>query len=232
MKSLPKNKRIACLWFPNWPVQRLLAARPELGRTVLLLTETTGHGEFVSFGNSWACRRGISAGMPLAEAQSLVHRRDVVHFEPMQPEADRIALGEAYRDSLHEFIHCLGILSQRYPAMFHSKAQQLLPCLTTRLSQLAAALDDDDKQTDATKERCRRLADCVRLQFPNQQVNWIYKSLRRTHVRLRELVSTLKIECKQRGCSFCVRGGAGIALENAVVIRLYALSPVTRRRQA
>ncbi len=94
MNASSKTKRVVCLWFPDWPLQRLLAARPELARTVLLLTEKTRRGEFVSFCNPWACRRGIAVGMPLAEALSLVHGRDSVTVEPVQPEADRIALEE------------------------------------------------------------------------------------------------------------------------------------------
>jgi hypothetical protein len=111
----------------------------------------------------------------------------------------------------------LGILNDRYPALFLPKAKQLLPGLITRLSQLAAAIDDD-MQTDATKERCKWLADRVRLQFPNQQVNWIYRSLRRTHVRLSELVSASQVECEQRGYSFSVHVGIGITIGNVVVI--------------
>ena len=94
MNPSPKTQRIACLWFPDWPVQYRLAAKPELARTVLLLMERTGRGEFVVFGNRWAGKRGISRGMPLAEARSLVSGRDVVHVEPMQPAADRAALEE------------------------------------------------------------------------------------------------------------------------------------------
>jgi hypothetical protein len=39
MESLSKIKRIACLWLPNWSIQRILVAKPELARTVLLLTK-------------------------------------------------------------------------------------------------------------------------------------------------------------------------------------------------
>ncbi len=92
MKPSSQNKRIVCLWFPDWPVQRLRAARPELARAVLLLTETNRRGELVAFRNRRASRRGIAVGMSVAEARSLVFRRDAVHVEPMQPEADRTAL--------------------------------------------------------------------------------------------------------------------------------------------
>ena len=108
MNASSKTKRVVCLWFPDWPLQRLLAARPELARTVLLLTEKTRRGEFVSFCNPWACRRGIAVGMPLAEALSLVHGRDSVTVEPVQPEADRIALEElALR--CEQYSPCVGL---------------------------------------------------------------------------------------------------------------------------
>jgi hypothetical protein len=150
-------------------------------------------------------------------------RRSHAHLLPFG--LDQLALGRpltiatrrACRDSVCEFTYCLGILNQRYAALFSPKAQQLLPSLTTRLSQLVVALDDD-KQTEATKERCRWLADRVRLQFPNQQVNAIYRSLCRTQVRLRDVVSSVQTECQRRGCSFSVHVGTGIAMENVVVI--------------
>ena len=108
MNASSKTKRIVCLWLPDWPLQRLLAARPELARTVLLLTEKTRRGEFVSFCNPWACRCGIAVGMPLAEALSLVQRRDAVTLEPVQPEADRIALEElALR--CEQYSPCVGL---------------------------------------------------------------------------------------------------------------------------
>ncbi len=114
MKSSPQVKRIVCLRFPDWPVQRLLASRPELARTVLLLTETTRRGEFVSCCNLRASRRGVSVGMPLAEARSLVSGRDVVHVEPIQPEADRAALEKL---ALHceQYSPCVGLEEAESP---------------------------------------------------------------------------------------------------------------------
>ena len=46
--------------------------------------------------------------MPLAEAQLLVHRRDVVHVEPVQSEADRIAL-EALALRCESYSPCVGL---------------------------------------------------------------------------------------------------------------------------
>lgn len=67
---------IACLWFPNWPVQRLLCARPDLdGETALFDAERT------IVASSMA---GL-VGLPVAEAEG-------VHLEPHDAAADRTAL--------------------------------------------------------------------------------------------------------------------------------------------
>jgi protein ImuB len=52
--------------------------------------------------------------MPLAEALSLVHVRDAVTVEPMQPEADRTALEEL---ALHceQYSPCVGLEEAEYP---------------------------------------------------------------------------------------------------------------------
>jgi protein ImuB len=108
MNLLPTNKRIACLWFPDWPLQYRLAARRELVRAVLLLTEKTARGEFVVFANRTAARRGIGPGMPLTEARSLVSRRDAVEIDSMRPEADRAAL-EALALFCERYSPCVGL---------------------------------------------------------------------------------------------------------------------------
>ena len=66
----------ACVWFPNWPIQRLLSARPKLGRPLALFDQ----------------RRKIVAssiadvvGLPVAEVEGL-------HLEQHDPQTDRRAL--------------------------------------------------------------------------------------------------------------------------------------------
>jgi protein ImuB len=83
-----------CLWFPRWPIQCLLASRSELDRAFVLLTEKTGRGEFVDCCNQPASRRGVAAGMPVAEARSLARSGETVVVEPIRPDADRLALVE------------------------------------------------------------------------------------------------------------------------------------------
>ena len=114
MKLSINAQRIACLAFPNWPIQRLLVAKPELARTVLLLTENTTGGEVVRFCNRLACRRGIAAGMPLTEVQAVVRARDTVVAEPLQAEADREALAQiAIR--CERYSPCVGLEEGDYP---------------------------------------------------------------------------------------------------------------------
>jgi protein ImuB len=94
MKRSINVQRIACLAIPNWPIQRLLAEKPELARSVLLLTEKTTGGEVVEYCNRLASRRGIAPGMPLTEAQAGARPTDAVVAEPLQPKADREALAQ------------------------------------------------------------------------------------------------------------------------------------------
>lgn len=74
-----------CVWLPNWPLQRLRVAHPELKRDVVLYERCRGNSFQVV-----ACdgRHGIKIGMPLAEARALVR----AHFELYDPQADQTAL--------------------------------------------------------------------------------------------------------------------------------------------
>ena len=89
-------KRILCLWIPCWPIQRILAAKPELNhRGVVLSLQKPGRGEHVVACNRQAERLGIHPGMPLSEAKSLGgNRRNKIHVEFHDPFADDLALGE------------------------------------------------------------------------------------------------------------------------------------------
>ena len=80
-------KRVLCVAFPEWPLQRLCAAPPEreqperqeprfLGETgvlrpLVLFAETSRHGLCVTCCSRAAARRGIVPGMRLAEAEGL-----------------------------------------------------------------------------------------------------------------------------------------------------------------
>lgn len=108
-------KRILCLWFPDWPIQRLIKDRPEIVRNLFLLTESTARGEFVRFCNRPAKECGIVAGMPVAEARSLALPQDQVLCERYQPEQDVAALVEA---ALHcdAYSPCVGVEESEPPS--------------------------------------------------------------------------------------------------------------------
>lgn len=88
-------KRVMCLWFPNWPIQRRLAADPS-GRHPATILHGLARGKTRVIA---CCRnarqRGVTPGMLLAEAQSLWPSAAAsVRFEEHDPLADRHALRE------------------------------------------------------------------------------------------------------------------------------------------
>jgi protein ImuB len=81
-------RRVLCVWFPDWPIQRLRAARPELReQPIVLFEESSGGGRQVA-----CCSReatGVAPGMPLAEARALLRQ---ALFEQRDPSADAESL--------------------------------------------------------------------------------------------------------------------------------------------
>jgi len=114
MRSLSGGTRILCLWFPDWPIQRLVARQGELYQAILLLTETTSRGEYVRYLNSLARRRGIRAGMPVAEAGALAYRGDLQTILPCQPPEDQKALGKLAQ-ACERFSYRIGLEEQTPP---------------------------------------------------------------------------------------------------------------------
>lgn len=91
--------RVLCVWFPRWPIQRLCVAHPELkGTAVALHVEQRNRGEQIVVCSTQAARVGVSPGMPLAEARTLLEgnrrsrRGTLSHFLPLDPAADRETL--------------------------------------------------------------------------------------------------------------------------------------------
>src|SRR5438034_3589432 len=82
-------KRCACLYLPDWPIQRLLAERPELKGRGVLLYRQDARGEWVVACDAVASNSGVRRGMPLAEAAVLIRSSPL----PYDPAADRAALG-------------------------------------------------------------------------------------------------------------------------------------------
>jgi protein ImuB len=68
-------KRMLCLWLPNWPIQRIVAARPELkGRALILYTRKGSRGQRVVACSAEASAAGVSPDMPVSEATSLMRK--------------------------------------------------------------------------------------------------------------------------------------------------------------
>ena len=85
--------RILCLWFPNWPIQRLLHCKPELRRRPVALFSNTGRrGNQIVACCEMACRRGVRPGMSLAEAKAVAGKNHLI-VELHDPAVDRQALG-------------------------------------------------------------------------------------------------------------------------------------------
>src|SRR5260370_23603975 len=82
-------KRIMCIWFPNWPIQRRRREQRAADHRPLVLHGLAQRGKtcVVACSHS-ARRRGVTPGMLLAEAQALCRGC----FAPHDPHADREAL--------------------------------------------------------------------------------------------------------------------------------------------
>src|SRR5687768_14215725 len=85
-------KRVICVRFPAWPLQRLLSKKPELKNRPLVLFAQSSRGGFrVVHSSSDAAKAGVKPGQSVAEAKSLLAKRNP-HFERHDADADRLAL--------------------------------------------------------------------------------------------------------------------------------------------
>ncbi|MEX1097300.1 MAG: DUF6504 family protein [Planctomycetales bacterium] len=91
-------KRVLCAWFPDWPLQRLIVARPELReRPIVIHAEAGRRGACVTASSRFAAEQGVVPGLSLAEARTLLDpacRNVPAHYEPHDPAADAAALRE------------------------------------------------------------------------------------------------------------------------------------------
>jgi protein ImuB len=117
-------QRILCIWLPNWPIQRLVAVRPELnGRPVVLHARDARRGQCVAACSAAARTHGARVGMPLAEATALLERSRVegggsragFHIETHDPQADREALLQL-AEWCERFSPIVGLESAEQPA--------------------------------------------------------------------------------------------------------------------
>src|SRR5262245_47952834 len=86
-------RRLLCLRLPNWPIQRLLAAKRELDpqRPLILHARDARQRHLVVACNRGAAEGGVRRLMPLAEAGTAVDREECYSF-PADPAADLAAL--------------------------------------------------------------------------------------------------------------------------------------------
>lgn len=107
------RRRVACLFFPLWPVQRLVVSEPQLRRRCLVLfRRDSRRGQVVHAASPLAQRRGICRGMPLSEARSLAKKGVGNPFPVVVREADPQADREALRElalELHRFSPLVGL---------------------------------------------------------------------------------------------------------------------------
>ena len=66
-------KRMLCLWFPNWPIQRLVVAEPTLRKTHLVLFRRDPRkGQLVAAASPLAMLSGAQIDMPISEVKQLM----------------------------------------------------------------------------------------------------------------------------------------------------------------
>jgi len=66
-------KRTFCLWFPNWPIQRLVVDEPALRKTHLVLFRRDSRkGQLVSAASPLAMQHGVQFEMPISEVKQLL----------------------------------------------------------------------------------------------------------------------------------------------------------------
>ena len=66
-------KRILCLWFPNWPIQRLVIQDPTLRKTrVVLFRRDSRKGQLVTAASPLAMQDGVQVDMPVSEVKQLL----------------------------------------------------------------------------------------------------------------------------------------------------------------
>jgi protein ImuB len=146
-------RRILCLWLPSWPVQRLLAARPELRQGALVLyAQRPRRGECVVACCPAAQSRGIHPDMPLSEAVAMTAsveasaRRDPLglHCEPHDSQADRTAL-EQLAEACDRFSPFVGLEASDEPE-----------CLLLDITGLAPLFSGEESLADQVAEMCRQ----------------------------------------------------------------------------
>ena len=83
-------KRAMCVFFPSWPLQRLLFEKPILRKQPVAIVEPKAtRGARVLHSSTLAARLGVRAGMPVVEAEAIAAH---VYFEEEDPLRDAAVL--------------------------------------------------------------------------------------------------------------------------------------------
>ncbi len=110
--------RMACIFFPLWPIQRLVVAEPQLRqRRLVLHHQDSRRGQLVYAASPMALQCGISPGMPLTEARSLARsgRQPDLTFRQADPDLDHQQLREL-AVTLHQFSPLIGLEQTDIPS--------------------------------------------------------------------------------------------------------------------
>jgi protein ImuB len=162
------NQRIACLWFPNWPIQRRVVSQPELRKQRVVLVERDARrGQLVAAASPLAMHAGVSIGMPLVEAKSLlqggrqqIHKsQEDLHLLPHQPDQDRESL-ESIADSLESCSPIVGLESfdELRPAKKHSPESIFMD-----VTGLAHLFGDEQRLAELAIEHCQQAGYLIRI---------------------------------------------------------------------
>ncbi|MGB1927781.1 MAG: Y-family DNA polymerase [Mariniblastus sp.] len=103
------SQRILCLWFPNWPIQRLVVEQVELRKQrIILFRRDSRRGRVVSAASPLAIKEGVCEGMPVSEAKSLLNSSG--RFTIFEHDLEQDVRGlETLSDSLEEFSPVVGL---------------------------------------------------------------------------------------------------------------------------
>src|SRR5688572_2720747 len=95
-------RRMLCVWFPNWTIQRWRRTDPRIRSGALVVSaEAAGRGLRVVASCPNASRYGVQAGMPVAEARALLQPAQScirTYWQSADPAGDRHALRQIALD--------------------------------------------------------------------------------------------------------------------------------------
>ena len=161
------DKRILCLWFPSWSLQRVLVERSALrGQAVVLYANQPRRGQRVVCCSAAADDMGIRVGMSLAEASTLQQQRSLSQKQQTSPSAGAV-------DSLHfeeqdvgadlQQMEQLAGISQRYSPVVGLEAAAQPSCLLMDVTRSAPRLGGEVTLVQAIAADFEQLGYVVRI---------------------------------------------------------------------